>query len=118
MAIIDLFSKRQRRLRGEMPDVYQYDDIPEPLKVQIVHLIQDALSSEDLLYEFSSICNYVNDVLCREYGLLNLTGSDYSSENNYYNSRDAVINYFLKEELTEKSLNVIEILFQKNNILY
>ena len=43
MAVSDLFSKRQKRLRGEVPDVYQYDDIPSPLRVQIAYIIKDAL---------------------------------------------------------------------------
>lgn len=38
MAVFDLFSKRRKRERGEGPDVYIYDQIPEPLKVQIVHI--------------------------------------------------------------------------------
>ncbi len=38
MAIVDLFHKKQKRLRGEYPDVYQYDELPIKLKVQIVHL--------------------------------------------------------------------------------
>ena len=43
MGIFDLFSKRQKRLRGEAPDVYTYDEIPEPLRVQIVHIFRDIL---------------------------------------------------------------------------
>jgi len=40
MAILELFSKRQKKLRGEVPDVYQYTDIPNPLRVQIIHIIR------------------------------------------------------------------------------
>jgi hypothetical protein len=42
MPVFDLFSKRQKRLKGEFPDVYQYEDIPERLRVQIVHIMHDA----------------------------------------------------------------------------
>ena len=38
MPIFDLFSKRQKKLRGETPDVYVYDELPNPLRVQIVHI--------------------------------------------------------------------------------
>ena len=48
MAISNLFSKRQRRQRGEMPDVYQYEDIPHPLRVQLVHILRDALGRPNL----------------------------------------------------------------------
>jgi len=44
MAIFDLFSKRQRRLRGDIPDIYTYDDLPNELRVQIVYIWLDALS--------------------------------------------------------------------------
>lgn len=44
MGIVDLFSKSQRRERGEIPDVYVYDIIPRELRVQIVHIVQDTLS--------------------------------------------------------------------------
>lgn len=34
MAILDIFSKRQARLRGEVPDMYRYDEVPQKLRVQ------------------------------------------------------------------------------------
>ncbi len=34
--ITDIYSKRQKRLRGEFPDVYQYEDIPNELRNQII----------------------------------------------------------------------------------
>ena len=36
----NIFSKRQKRLRGEVPDVYQYDVFPNELRVQIVQIWQ------------------------------------------------------------------------------
>ena len=36
-----IFSKRQKELRGETPDVYTYDVMPKPLKVQIIHIWND-----------------------------------------------------------------------------
>lgn len=46
MGIFDIFSKRQRKLRGELPDVYAYDRIPQPLRVQIVHILRDTIGNE------------------------------------------------------------------------
>lgn len=43
MSVFEIFSKRQKRERGEVPDVYQYEDIPQPLRVQVVHILRDAL---------------------------------------------------------------------------
>lgn len=49
MAIHDLFSKRQKKLRGDVSDVYTYDDIPRSLKVQITHIWQDVLGGDNHL---------------------------------------------------------------------
>ncbi|MGA7742255.1 MAG: hypothetical protein WBP56_06665 [Polyangia bacterium] len=46
MAVFDIFSKRQKRLRGEAPDVYKYDEIPHQLRVQIIHIWDAALGGE------------------------------------------------------------------------
>jgi len=43
MATYSLFSKRQKKLRGEFPDVYQYEEIPQEFRVQIIHIIQDTI---------------------------------------------------------------------------
>ena len=43
MGIVDIFSKRQRRLRGELPDVYQYTDLPNAFRTQVVHILLDVL---------------------------------------------------------------------------
>ena len=50
MGIFNLFSKRQKRLRGEMPDVYLYDTIPNALRVQIVHILRDCLGNNEQYY--------------------------------------------------------------------
>ena len=69
MPIFDLFSKRQKRLRGEMPDVYVYDDLPNPLRVQIVHIWKDSFT----LTYYKVIVN----TLCREYGVFLLAETGY-----------------------------------------
>lgn len=70
MPIFDLFSKRQKRLRGEIPDVYVYDGLPPPLRVQIVHIWKDSFTLTH--YKF------IVDTLCREYGVFCL-----AETNNY-----------------------------------
>jgi hypothetical protein len=32
-----------RRQRGQLPDVYQYKELPNPLRVQIIHIWRDVL---------------------------------------------------------------------------
>ena len=74
MKVFDLFSKRQKLLRGEFPDVYTYDDIPQPLRVQIVHILRDAIGTD--IGRSSPIgkpYEFIYDTLCREYPDLGTT---------------------------------------------
>ena len=43
MPIFDLYSKRLKRSRGEVSDVYVYDEIPNAARVQIVQMVSDAI---------------------------------------------------------------------------
>jgi len=43
MPIFELFSKRQKKLKGEVPDVYQYKDIGQKFRVQVVHIVRDTI---------------------------------------------------------------------------
>ena len=75
MSIHNLFSKRQKTLRGEVPDVYSYDELPKPFKVQVIHIVNDALGQmgDDRRSGRGIVFGSVNDVICREYGLLRLS---------------------------------------------
>jgi len=102
MSIFNLFSKRQKKLRGEMPDVYSFTDVPDHLRVQIVHIIRDALGeSRDANEAYQNI----NDALCREYGLFKLTEYPNSIE-------ESVLNFFLSTKKYEEALDVIELCFK------
>jgi hypothetical protein len=77
VAIYDLFSKRQKRLRGQTPDVFQYDDIPDTLRVQILKIIQEVFDivSEKTRRDYDSgidIFSKTHAILCREYGRFRL----------------------------------------------
>ena len=50
MRIVDIFSKRQKRLNSEILDIFVYDTIPNKLRVQIVHIIDDCISSDKSHY--------------------------------------------------------------------
>ena len=39
--IYELFSKRQKRIRGEVPDRYEHETIPEELRKQVIHIWND-----------------------------------------------------------------------------
>ena len=97
MPITDIYSKRQKKLRGEMPDVYVYDDLPYPLRVQIVHIWDDTCGSGVNFRDDDK--KSVSKILCKEYGTLELLRG---------------LNRFLLEEKDyEKVLDVVELSFQK-----
>ena len=106
MRVLDLFSKRQKRARGEMPDVYVYDELPRPLRVQIVHIISDAFGTDNYGTDYvAKAYKHVKEVLCREYGVFELIEQQYSAE-------DSVLNFFLQESSIERALDVVELCFR------
>ena len=106
MAIYDLFSKRQKRLRGDVPDVYQYTNLPQNFRVQVVHIVKSTIGRDsDYSTPASKIYKYINNTLCREYGVFKL--QEYASENFEY-----IYNFFLKEKDPEKCVGVIELTFK------
>ncbi|MFC3811400.1 STM4504/CBY_0614 family protein [Lacihabitans lacunae] len=109
MPIFDLFSKRQKRLRGEIPEIFTYDQIPNGLRVKIVHIIKD-MFGEDIYGNnniIQSSYESIQKTLCREYGLFELGECDYNGR--YENQ---VLNFFLKTEENDKVLDVIELTFK------
>jgi len=107
MAVFDLFSKRQKRLRGEVPDVYQYDDIPIPLRVQIAHIMNDALGNHRTEQTLKSF-QFIHDTLCREYGKFSL-----SEEASYRGIEyiEDVIKFMLKSTEVEEVIDVVDLGF-------
>jgi hypothetical protein len=108
MAIHELYSARQRRLaeRGNS-DPYRYDDIPAPLRVQIVGIIRDALGQDpDYTREAfrASIFKHVHLVLARELGLFQLGGR-------YGTAEERVVEHFLAVSSAEQVLDVVELFF-------
>jgi hypothetical protein len=109
MGVFELFSKRQKRLRGEVSDVYVYDIVPQQLRVQIVQIIQDTVGATSYRYDDSlvseSVYQFIHKVLCREYGVFSL-GADYQSD------KECVLNFLLNTNEVEKVLDVIELCFR------
>lgn len=108
MAIFDLFSKRQKRQRGEVPDVLIHNPIPERLRVQIIHIIKGVMEEKRYppywgenigikAYEF------LQEALCREYGLFKL-GSGHSNE-------EQVLNFLLGATENDQVIDTIELTF-------
>src|SRR5690606_25492865 len=101
MAIIELFSKRKKKLRGEIPDVYVYEEIPQSLRVQIVHVIRDTIGQDRYDNKAGGAYEFIHKALCKEYGVFTLKKHARSDE-------DAVLDYFLSCDDYERCLDIIE----------
>ena len=100
MTVYELFSKRQKRLRNEMSDFFTYDKIPKALRVQIVHIIRDALGEGDYAYY---TYKEINETLCREFGLFELMP--------FQSYQESIFNYLLQCQECEKIIDIIELCF-------
>lgn len=105
MPIFELFSKRQKKLRGDVPDVYQYEEIPQNLKIQVVHIVRDTIGQEGRYSEANEVYEHIHKVLCKEYGVFSL--KEYERSN-----FSAIYDFFLSEKNHEKCLDIIEITFR------
>ena len=109
----ELFSKRQKRLRGEIPDVYQYETIPHELRVQIVHIWQTVLTNRH--YDIAQQAyEFFHDTLSYEYGKFTLDQSDdfgsHRGRDSFYYA--VVIEFFLHISDLERAIDVIELSFR------
>lgn len=113
--IFDLFSKRQKRLRGEIPDVFTYDEIPNILRVQIVHIWRDCLGNEnEYLSHYNKVkggYRFIVEALRREYGSFSLN-KDYGNED----YMEELSSFFLQQKNTDTVLDVIELSFRYADI--
>ena len=122
MPIFDIFSKRQKRLRGETPDIYSYDALADSLKVQIVHIMLGALGNENDYYfssHYSSSDYFLGtersyksivDALCREYGVFRLPGADHNDRHRMYLRE--LVDFFIEEKNIDRALDVVEQCFR------
>ena len=113
MKIYELFSKRQKKLRGEVPDVYQDETIPQELRVQIVHIWR-AVLRDRYTGDARQVYEVLHQELSYEYGKFTL---DQDSDSSYHSVRDdsyvtTVINFFLRTDDMERAIDVIELSFR------
>ena len=70
MPIIDIFSKRQERARGESPDVFVYDVLPGRLRVQIMYILDDTLGDSEQSYKVAGLYKNIVHAIRKEHGVL------------------------------------------------
>ncbi len=104
MGIHNIYSKRKKSELGESQDVYQYDIIPDKFRNQVIHIIGDMFRYNDHYRGEQELLNSIYDILCREYGYLELP-----AEGGY--KFEKLLNFFLITEESEEVLDVIELVF-------
>lgn len=102
--MFDIFSKRRKKERGEFPDVYQYENIPQKLRVQIIHILNDVLSNQEKTYKT------IHNILAREYGVFQLIHYE-GSFGDTATYEKIVKKFILQHSKTEEIMDAIELLF-------
>lgn len=109
MAIFNLYSKRRKAERGDVPEVYIYDKFPQAFKVQVVHIMRSALGEGIQRQNPHDVYTQMAKILCREYGIFELPATQqYSHSTAEYNFQES----FLIEKDAEKLLDYIELCFR------
>lgn len=109
MAVLDIFSKRQKRIRGEVPEVYKYDRLPNSFRVQVIHILEEVLGTlrgRDSFSEVAKTYDLIAGKLCREYGVFRLP-SDSDPDNRF----EELANFVLQEQDVERVVDAIELSF-------
>ena len=110
VGIRETFSKRQKRLaKAGQQDVYQYDDLPKPFRVQVVYILVAAIGPSRAShhgYETPSakIWESLHKDLRKEFGVFTLTGKTNSAQEDFVS--------FVLEAAPEQAFDAIEFAFQ------
>ncbi|MBZ5527076.1 MAG: hypothetical protein LAN71_04115 [Acidobacteriia bacterium] len=114
MAIFDLFSKRKKRQESQgKPDVYQYDAIPQPFKIQVAHIWRAALGrwfrptgyyTHGEASPASELWELIQKTMAEEKGLWAIGQSDSDPE-------ERCIQYLMTAD-TDGTLDIIELSFK------
>jgi hypothetical protein len=113
VSVWDLYSKRLKRKEREgQEDVFQYDTLPDPFRVQVVHILldtlgkwtEDSLGYTDANHPSNKWWQSILKILLREKGAFQLTGRRETPDSE-------CVNYLLRAA-TLDTLDVIELGFR------
>lgn len=115
MSIFDTFWQRQKRLRGEVPDVYVYSDMPEPLRVQIITIALELLGDEDEYNQHYGATadnarfsyKIIVQTLRREFGVFRLPPTRSGSREDF---QKELFDFILNEDEVDKVLSAVELI--------
>ncbi len=114
MSIFDTFWQRQKKLRGDVPDVYSYTEFPPPLRVQIVHIATEVLGSRDEYRDqygsagtnVRNAYGLIVDILRKEFGVFSLPPT---RSGGYEDKQKELFDFILNEEDVDKVLSAVEL---------
>lgn len=120
MAITDLYFKRRMRERGEYSDVYQYEELPQKFKVQIVHIWKETIEPDPSIIHNNTerlvgrhigsrrAYEEIHRVLLKELGLFELPIKHETYDSHF----SKISKYFLNIDDIELALTVLELMCQ------
>lgn len=104
MAVFNLYSKQQRKLREGEPDTLTYDNLPKQLRVQIIHILNDAFEQGTSRMSVEQYYTIVRDILIKEYGVFEL--------NSAHSLQDEVSYFIQYEDDVDKVLDAVSLSFK------
>ena len=113
LPVRNIFSKRQKKARGNTPDVYTYEDLPNPLRVQIVQIWLSKLGTNEQYYntyrsqDVKNAYDFIVETLRHEYGVFQL-----ASGGTVRTPVDELCKFVLEEQDVEKALDAVEMAFR------
>jgi Domain of unknown function (DUF7014)/AbiJ N-terminal domain 4 len=105
MAILELFSTRRKKERGEVPDVFVYDELPKELRIQVIFILHDALGQSTSEHGFATevykVYVEILEQLSRHFGRQKLADGDVPEQ--------ILANFLLREANVEHWLDAVEL---------
>jgi hypothetical protein len=104
----DTFSRRQKRLSGEFTDVFTYDEIPSPLRVQICNIWKECFGYPSVVRVVDRVENpaYIelHQGMANELGMVSFPAN--------VDHVTAIFDFFLNRANTEQALDMIDMSLQ------
>lgn len=118
MGLFDLYSKRRKRERGEVSDVYAYDAIPDALRNQIIQIWRETIGQPYVIPRSAQYASVIDDmyhsivqVLRKEYGVFQLSKERIDPSNKEDSINDLTV-WFIVQTDVEKILDAVELSFR------
>ena len=110
MPVYRTFAKRKdEAAKAGIPVVYRYDQLPEALRVQFVHILQRAVFPFEQHPDYLDWWRWVHDTLANEIGVLDLVEVPYYPRDRQ--RAEQCIQFLLESENVDQVLSLIELCF-------